>query len=299
MAVNVDMIVIYFFIYSVVGWIVEVSYCGVLNKHLTNRGFLKGPYLPIYGFGGMAIAYAIKPLLANTAAPSNPLSVFIGAALICSFIEYLGSWILEKAFKVKLWDYKNYKINLNGRVCLVNSVLFGLLGLFVVYILHPFIVDSVGKLDKISAIAIFYTSRAIEIVMTFDLALSITRMKAFTRALDDIRIKSDELETKIVALSANSSKSMAEARARLESEIAKQRAELESQKAAFAARSYKIFIAYPTMKLKNHEATLRFELFKMQMRSFIDRGMEERKKRSEKLNLAIENRKARLKNMNK
>lgn len=272
--------VIYFFIYCFVGWLCEVIYCAMLDKHYTNRGFLKGPYLPIYGSGALAVVYVVNPLV------SNPFLIFIFGLLVCSVIEYIGSFILEKAFKIKLWDYSNHKININGRVCGLNSVLFGILSVIVVYVINPFIVHSVALIDSTVQ---YYLATAIEIIITFDFATSVARMNAFTRAIEDIRIKSDELQKRIVNLSSNSPKSMLEAKDRLEKE-------LNRQKAILAHKSKKIFRAYPTMRIRNHDISVRAELFKMSMKSFIEKGYEEQKKRAEKLNLSIENRKAQIKN---
>jgi uncharacterized membrane protein len=138
----------------------------MFDKHFTNRGFLKGPYLPIYGSGALAVVYVVSPLV------SNPFLIFILGLIVCSIIEYIGSLILEKAFKIKLWDYSNYKININGRVCGINSLLFGLLSLAVVYLINPSIVDAVAILNDTTQ---YYLSTAIEIVMTFDFAISVMR----------------------------------------------------------------------------------------------------------------------------
>lgn len=272
--------VIHFFIYCVVGWICEVLYCAMLDKHFTNRGFLKGPYLPIYGSGALAVVYVVTPLV------SNPLLIFVFGLIVCSVIEYIGSFILEKTFKIKLWDYSDHKININGRVCGLNSFFFGLLSLVVVYVINPLIVDLVSVFNETTQ---YYLATVIEIVITFDFATSAMRMKAFTRAIEDIKIKSDELQNKILLLSSNSSKSMTETRDRLEEEILKQKAQL-------ALRGKKIFKAYPSMRLKNHDISVRAELFKMSMRSFVEKGYEEKKKRAGKLNLAIENTKAQVRN---
>jgi hypothetical protein len=114
-------------------------------------------------------------------------------------------------------------------------------------------------------------------------------MKAFTRAIEEIRIKSDELQDKIVSIGANSPKSILEAKDRLEDEINK-------QKALLALRSRKIFRAYPSMRLRNHDISVRTELFKMSLKSFVEKGREEQKKRAAKLNLSLENTKAQVKN---
>jgi uncharacterized membrane protein len=279
----IDKQIIYFFIYCFAGWFCEELYCAMLEKHFTNRGFLRGPYLPIYGSGAMAIIYVVHPLF------SNPILIFIFGLIVCSIIEYIGSLILEKAFHIKLWDYSKHFANINGRICLLNSSRFGILGVAVVYFIHPLIVNSVYLLSELSR---YYLSTAIEILMTFDFARSVMRMKAFATAMEDIRLKSEELQQRVQTISANSPKNLSEAKERLEDELYR-------QKAILAVKSSKIFSAFPTMKYKDSQTSLSLELFKMDLKSFVAKGKEENQKRSEKVNVMYENAKSRVKNARK
>ena len=131
-----------FFIYAVIGWIVEVIYVFIIDKKLVNRGFLIGPYIPIYG------VCATIMTLYLTQYKSNPLTVFILAMFICSFIEYMTSYYMEKLFKARWWDYSNQKFNLNGRTCLLNTFLFGVLALVLIYIVNPPLLSLIDKINK-------------------------------------------------------------------------------------------------------------------------------------------------------
>jgi uncharacterized membrane protein len=122
-----------FFIYSVLGWLVETTSIFITSKKLANRGFLIGPYCPIYGFG------SITMILYLSGYRDNILTVFLLGAIICSILEYITSYLMERLFKARWWDYSNMKFNLDGRICLQNTVLFGLLGVLLVYIINPFI----------------------------------------------------------------------------------------------------------------------------------------------------------------
>lgn len=124
---------LYFFIYSFLGWLLEVICKLFEKKKFINRGFLLGPICPIYGFGVLGIILLIGK---NT---SDILSVFLKAILICSLLEYLTSYLMEKLFKARWWDYSKRKFNINGRICLETMVPFGLLGCFIIYILHPLV----------------------------------------------------------------------------------------------------------------------------------------------------------------
>ena len=121
----------YFVIYSVLGWCCEFVYNGILDKKLSNSGFMYGPYCPVYGVGAICVLYPLMPL------KKYPILIFVVGVIITSAIEYFTSWIMEKLFHTRWWDYSHYKFNIHGRVCLLNSTLFGIMCLVAVYIVHP------------------------------------------------------------------------------------------------------------------------------------------------------------------
>ncbi len=124
--------ILLFFIYSFLGWIMEVLLILVTQHKFVNRGFLIGPICPIYGYGCLLIIILLKRYL------SEPLTLFIMALIICSILEYMTSFVMEKIFKARWWDYSDKKFNINGRVCLENLIPFGLLGTIIMYIINPF-----------------------------------------------------------------------------------------------------------------------------------------------------------------
>ncbi len=123
---------IYFLFYSFIGWCIEIIWCAIENKKLTNRGFLYGPLCPIYGFGAL-IVFGIYHLF--------QLPWWINLILIiiaCDVMEYLTSIVMEKIFHLRWWDYtNNTKVSLNGRISLETSVCFGLGGLVAIYLAQP------------------------------------------------------------------------------------------------------------------------------------------------------------------
>lgn len=123
--------VLYFFCYSILGWMCETVYCSIGAKKLVNRGFLNGPLCPVYGFGALLVLSALRPL------HGNPLLIFFVGAVLTSALEYVTGWLLETIFHMKLWDYSKRILNLHGRVCLRNSVLFGLLCVVLDLWIHP------------------------------------------------------------------------------------------------------------------------------------------------------------------
>lgn len=127
--------VILFFIYSFLGWIVEVIDILIKQKKLSNRGFLIGPYLPIYGSGCLLIIIFLKNQT------SDLIGLFLKAMIICSLLEYFTSYIMEKIFKTRWWDYSDRSYNINGRICLLNMLCFGLLGCLLMYIINPILTN--------------------------------------------------------------------------------------------------------------------------------------------------------------
>ena len=140
--------VLYFTIYSFLGWVCESTYCSIGQKKLVNRGFLNGPFCPIYGFGALLVISILSPFVNNI-----PV-LFIASIIVTSTLEYITSYVLEKIFHMSWWDYSTYKYNINGRVCLQNSLMFGLLSLFVMLVIHPAINDFVASINTKVAFAL-------------------------------------------------------------------------------------------------------------------------------------------------
>ena len=130
-----------FIMYSVLGWFVETIYASIDTKKLANRGFLIGPYCPIYGYGCLAIVLLLTKYM------ENPLILFGMSIIICSVLEFFTSYILEKIFNTRWWDYSDKKYNLNGRICLETMLPFGILGTLMMYFVNPFFTKLVKLLN--------------------------------------------------------------------------------------------------------------------------------------------------------
>lgn len=127
-----------FIVYSLVGWIMEVIYTLIIDKKIVNRGFLIGPYCPIYGVGCLLLTLSLNQY------KNNIKLLFIMSIIICSALEYITSYIMEKLFKARWWDYSYYKFNINGRICAETMIPFGILGILVVYIIDPFLTKNIN-----------------------------------------------------------------------------------------------------------------------------------------------------------
>lgn len=152
-----------FILYSFLGWVIEVINEFTTSKKFVNRGFLIGPYCPIYGFGGVFITILL------TKYQNDIIVLFILSIIICSFLEYFTSYIMEKIFNARWWDYSNKKFNLNGRICLETMIPFGLLGVFMIYFLNPFIIDF---LSKFPINTIYFVSVIIMAIFGLDIIVS-------------------------------------------------------------------------------------------------------------------------------
>lgn len=135
-------VILYFITYSFLGWGCESTYVSLAKRKFINRGFLYGPLCPIYGFGALLVLYVLSPFVAN------PILIFCFGMLVTSILEYFTSWLMETIFHLHWWDYSSYKYNLNGRVCLKNSIMFGILGIVVVYVIHPAINKAILNLNE-------------------------------------------------------------------------------------------------------------------------------------------------------
>lgn len=133
---------ILFFIYSFLGWIMEVTLTLITDKKFVNQGFLLGPCCPIYGCG----CILLNLLLHNYT--NNILVLFILTMFTCSLLEYITSFLMEKIFKLRWWDYSQMKFNINGRICLETMTPFSILGVLAIKFATPFFITNINKLSE-------------------------------------------------------------------------------------------------------------------------------------------------------
>lgn len=152
-----------FFIYAVAGWILEVSAVMISKRKFTNRGFLIGPYCPIYGIAAITMTIFLSKY------HNDLVALFCICLFFCSFLEYITSWLMEKIFHARWWDYSERKFNLEGRICINNSILFGILGILVVSVISPKITYYLNLIPKNYLIII---STILMIIFSFDMIVS-------------------------------------------------------------------------------------------------------------------------------
>lgn len=142
-----------FFIFSFIGWVWEVMLHVYMDHAFINRGVMTGPWLPIYGSGGVLILLLLKRLA------ENPKKLFFSIMALCGVVEYASGAFLEHVFHAKWWDYSDMLIQLHGRVCLSGLLIFGFGGLVIIYLAAPWLDRKFAKLSP-------YVRRGLAIVLT-------------------------------------------------------------------------------------------------------------------------------------
>jgi len=163
-------------IYSVLGWIYETLLCSIEQRKFINRGFLNGPYCPIYGCG------AIVDILFLHEIENTVFLFFAGVLLTCS-LEYLTSWVMEKLFRARWWDYSDRKFNINGRVCLLGAVVFGTFSVVLIKFIHPFIFSYTSKIPFST---LHFLSFSLFVVFSADCVHTITNFAGFAHKLQEL-----------------------------------------------------------------------------------------------------------------
>lgn len=179
---------IYFFaIYSFLGWCTEVIYYIKKEHKFVNRGFLYGPFCPIYGSGIISIIVLLDNL------KNNIFMLFISAFFLTSFIEYFTGLVLEKIFKSKWWDYSNDSFNIHGRICLLYSLIWGLASVGVIKVIHPIIERVIINIPKSFGNILFY---GIIIYFITDFSFTIASLVELKHILLTIQTEIDSAITK-------------------------------------------------------------------------------------------------------
>ena len=126
-------LILYFFVYGFLGWCTEVAFAACKERKFVNRGFLNGPICPIYGIGVGIVVQFLTPY------KENLVLLYIASVVMVTALEWVTGFILEKIFHNKWWDYSKMPLNLNGYVCLLFSLIWGVACVLIVDFIHPLI----------------------------------------------------------------------------------------------------------------------------------------------------------------
>lgn len=171
--------ILWFLFYSFVGWVYESILCSTSQRKLINRGFLNGPYCPIYGSGAVAVIVCLG-------SQDNIITLFLLGAVLACTIEYITSWALEKMFHARWWDYTNRKFNIKGRICLIGAVVFGLFSVFLIKIIHPYVAELTYKIPE--NIRVWITLILSSLIIT-DLVVTVINILKFNEKLHQAQIE--------------------------------------------------------------------------------------------------------------
>lgn len=206
--------ILFFYIYCFLGWVWESSYVSVCKRKFVNRGFLKGPFLPIYGSGALCILIVTIPVRGNI-----PL-MFLAGMVSATVLEYVTGAVMERLFRVRYWDYSDKFLNVNGYICLSSTICWGVMTILVTDVFHVYIERLVMKLDirvVNYAVLILTPTIAADFVTSFNAAIrlrdALIQNDRIRAELEKIIERKNALEAELEKLSAQrqaESKSMLE-----------------------------------------------------------------------------------------
>ena len=188
----VEKYLLIFFVYAFLGWLMEVMIGIITTKKFVNRGFLIGPYCPVYGIGVCLLTVSLNKYI-------NDIPVlFLMSIFICGSLEYFTSYIMEKVFKARWWDYHNRKFNINGRICLETLIPFGIIGVLLIKFVNPLL------LQLLNFSVLKWILLILCIIFMIDLVFSFKTILKFKKETNDLERKiednTEEISLKVKTL---------------------------------------------------------------------------------------------------
>ncbi len=165
--------ILFFFLYSFLGWVWESCYVSVKERRPVNRGFMHGPFLPLYGSG------AVLVLLCTMGAGNSVVLVFLFGMAGATALEFVTGIVMESIFHVKYWDYSNQKLNLKGYICPAASLCWGCFSVLMVYVVHPPVERAVSVIPEGAAAgtaAVLTAAAAVDFAFSFREALDMKQL---------------------------------------------------------------------------------------------------------------------------
>lgn len=179
-----EQLFLFFVTLSVMGWIMEVIVQFVNHHRFINRGFLIGPYCPIYGCGAVLVVCLLSRF------EDRPWLVFLLSLLVCGTLEYMTSYVMEKLFNARWWDYSKNRLNIAGRVCAGTLIPFGTLSLLVLYMLKPLFLNLYSRIPET---VLHVLCAALLMILLVDIVISVTVLAAIRKSASASR--GDDTET--------------------------------------------------------------------------------------------------------
>lgn len=235
---TLNQLLFYLIIYSFFGWCLESVYKTILERKFVNSGFLYGPFCPIYGFGAVIMILILSKM------NQNIFFMFLVCMVLLTIWEYIVGVLLEKIFKIKYWDYSDLRFNLSGRICLKNSIYWGILGVIFTFIIHPIIQNII---DMIPISILFHMNVIAYIILLTDVIITVNRILFIDQKIQQIYEIGDKIKDKINELKQSEGIEKVSGQT-----IALMISELKEQQAILKIKIYKLIIrlkrAFPTMQ---------------------------------------------------
>lgn len=186
---------LFFFTYSFLGWVWESCFVSFQERRWVNRGFLHGPFLPIYGFGAVAI------LISTLSVSSSLILTFLFGMAGASLLEYITGLAMDRIFHVRYWDYTDWPLNLDGYISLISSLCWGVFSLLLVRLLHPTVEELLALLPTNGAVLLCVVLLA---AITVDLVFSMREaldLRMLTLRLSESRQHIAQLQRRLEIIS--------------------------------------------------------------------------------------------------
>ena len=191
----IDVSLMMFFIYGFVGWVVEVIYYGITEGHFINRGFLNGALCPVYGIGFYCVIWLFRPFL-----DSFPM-LFFGSAIVCTTVELIAGVLLYAIFRLRWWDYSDYRFNFKGFICLRFAIYWGLACSLGMYMLHPAVmrcIEFIPPYARHIALLLLIINTVIDIIVTVTAIVGFNKKVRFLKNVSGVyRMPSDKIGSSI------------------------------------------------------------------------------------------------------
>ena len=224
----------YFFLYAFFGWCCEVCFAAAKDGVFVNRGFLNGPICPIYGVGVSIVVLCLTPVRENV------FYLFIGSVLLTSVLEWITGFILEKAFHQKWWDYSDMPGNLNGYICPLFSLLWGLACLLILRVFHPMVARLVDWIPRPMGVILLCVCGVIFVADVVVTILTMVKLDKKLQRMDDlarkIRLISDGIGENLADRTLSMEEKMSKGRDALTERKRISRAQRQAREAAAAER---------------------------------------------------------------
>ncbi len=169
---------LWFMMYSIIGWLYESTICSIPKYHkIINRGYLVGPYCPIYGVGAVVNLILLKNI-------ESLILIFVIAMITSGVVEYITSYIMEKLFQARWWDYSHYPLNLDGRICLYGCIIFGIANVALLKVIQPYVLIMT---EKMSFKGIWISSILLFVIIVSDTIFTTIKMNNLNIKLRNIQ----------------------------------------------------------------------------------------------------------------